>query len=412
MAENYPDIIGEYVAANQRFEVNGLQYIGIFDPPMIKAGETTQFQLFMQNTTDAPLTAAIDISLPQSGRFRGKPVLQTEKTTFDLNLGQAEAGRLVIPLSTTEKIVNGRFKLGVEVAAKSEKGADSVRKSLNKPPDIRYLDSLVGLDLVSTLGSKYTTKNGKKTNFELDLSKEPGEATTSQLPQSNYQPVWNLEMAELRNEAQRKVDADRAKIIDALQIEPLFAALYAENTERFADSGLPLRIGEAIAIGKLLTFTVHFFLSQETVQNGLLYPIWERAVANNIEENSTLEIMKFAGYKHIVRLAAALSFGMVAEQAGKHLWPEHERQEVISYIADALDEGGTMPADFLYLPLMIGALSIVSRVRLPDEDVSNTISLVETAHDMRPDVLADDDMARARQVFTGLLKQLQSESTA
>jgi len=212
-------------------------------------------------------------------------------------------------------------------------------------------------------------------------------------------------MVQLLQKARSQVNEVRAQIVDDLKVEPLFTALYAETTERFADVGLPLRVGEAIALGKLFTYTVHFFLGQSGLQEGLLYPIWERAIANEYATANTMDVIKYAGYKHIVRLAAALSFGLIAQTAGKHLWPLAERQEVNNFIATALDEGQSIPPDFLYVPLMIGALKVVTKVNLPNEDIQHTVRLIQKARQERTGILVDADMANANKLFEHLLQQ-------
>jgi len=79
------------------------------------------------------------------------------------------------------------------------------------------------------------------------------------------------------------------------------------------------------------------------------------------------------------------------------------------FIASALEEGSTMPADFLYLPLMLGALKIATKVRLPDEDVTHTLQLIQAARQARPEVLVDEDMANADKLFDVMLGQAINE---
>ena len=69
MAVEYPDVIGEYVSSPQRFEVNGLQYVGLFEPVAVQTGDVTQFQLILQSTINKPLSA--NIKLDQIGEQEG-----------------------------------------------------------------------------------------------------------------------------------------------------------------------------------------------------------------------------------------------------------------------------------------------------------------------------------------------------
>ena len=410
MAIEYPDVIGEYITAPKRAELNGLQFAGTFEPDKIKAWETTSLVLFLQNVMDGPLEVEIKVNLPQSGFFRGQPVLVTKETEIMLNMDRAEVGRLVIPMTTADKVVPGKHSVEVEFRVQHDKNVQRVRKqkqtSLLKTP---LLDDLVGLDLVGVLGTNYSTQNAKKTSFELTVSKEPAEGEEKSDLKYSYNKIWTVELAENQRQARADVNEARVTILDDLKIEPVFVTLYSESQERFADAGCPLRIGEALALGKLLTYTVHFFLGQGPLQDGLLVPIWERALVNKFPTADTLNVIRHVGYRHIVRLAAALSFGLVAETTGKHLWPQEDRQALPSFIADSLEDGSTLMPDFLYLPLMMGGVKIAGKVRLPDENQRQTLQLIQKARQARPEVFADDEMAMADKVYDQLLNQALSQ---
>ena len=93
----------------------------------------------------------------------------------------------------------------------------------------------------------------------------------------------------------------------------------------------------------------------------------------------------------------------IAQQIAEEL---SVRPQQVDATVTLIDEGATVPPDFLYLPLMLGALRVVNKVHLPDEDVGHTIQLIQAARQERQDVFIDEDMAQANQVFNHLMKNV------
>lgn len=405
MATDYPDVIGEYIYAPKRYEVDGLQYVGLFLPPTVAPGQTAQLQLYLQNTLNVPLKIEIKSSVPQTGRFKAQPLLNLGAPQINVDMGEAEVGLLTIPVATTDQTFAGEHHLGMDIKVQHSKNATQIRRPKPKDP-LRPipLDSPVGLNLVGIVGTSYNLINGKKVRFTLTVGGDAEEAEKNSLAHY-YKKLWDLDAAETQHKAQLEVNQAKAEILQDMAVEPLFVALYVEAQRRFADAGLPLRIGEAIALGKLFTYTAHLFLSQPDLQDGLLCPIWERAMFNKYPTANVLQLIKDVGFRHILRLSIALSFGMVAQVQGAHLWSEEERNGVAAYLTDALEEGTALELDFLYLPLIMGALRIIRKVSLADEDVDQTVQLIRQARVMRTDLFADDEMMDSARLLETLLQQ-------
>ena len=81
-------------------------------------------------------------------------------------------------------------------------------------------------------------------------------------------------------------------------------------------------------------------------------PIWERALEAEVDTTDGLQVIRTAGYHHLLKLSIAISFGILAKAVGRHYWPLLERQAVTSYIADSIEDGQEIDEDFLYLPLL------------------------------------------------------------
>jgi hypothetical protein len=192
-------------------------------------------------------------------------------------------------------------------------------------------------------------------------------------------------------------------IVDQLQTEPVFVGLMVDGHKRFTDAGLPLRVGEAIALGKILTYTVRHFLANSDLQDALLVPIWELANEYDLPTGDPLWVLRNVGFRHLIRLAVALSFGLVHQALGRQPWTLEERQAVVSLVADTVETGEALPPEFLYVPLLMGAAYISRQITLEGEEIPHSLRLLNKAKAARADIFADPDLAEINQIFDRLL---------
>jgi hypothetical protein len=199
------------------------------------------------------------------------------------------------------------------------------------------------------------------------------------------------------------VSQRRAIIVDQLQTEPVFVGLFVEGQRRFADADLPLRVGEAVGLGKILTYTVRYFLANGDLQDGLLVPIWELANRYDLPTGDPLWVLRNVGFRHLVRLGTALSFGLVAQALGRQPWTLEERRAVISHVADTVEGAQLLPPEFLYIPLLMAAAYVSHQIVLDGEDVRHSLRLLQKAKTTRSNVFADPDLAEANLIFDRLM---------
>lgn len=408
MAVSYPDAIGEYIDHPERYYTGGLQYAGYFEPAQIAPEQTTHLYLFIQNVFNAPIKTQLAIQVPQSGGFlRGKKeILEVETDQIKLELADGEAGLLTIPVTTTDDADAGEYSLTVEVKTQAQKGAKRARPDqFTSKLDNTFIDSPVGLNLAGSLGTTYTENAVKKASFDLTIAGEP--APPERAPKTNYtyEQIWTKEQLRFFNEAVKELNSREVKLKNELEVESLYANFFGESTLRFADAGLPLRIGEAIVLAKILTYTCQYFLSSQARRNGLLVPIWEQALAADMNTTDSLDVIRGVGYHHVLRLSVAASFGLIAKTLKKQFWPLQERQIVANHIADSIDAGQNLDPEFLYLPLLMAGTQICGKLKLKGEDVGHTLALIKKARDARTDLFLDDDMAQADKIYSRILKQ-------
>lgn len=409
MAVSYPDVIGEYTDNPERFETGGLQYAGYFEPTRIAPEQVANLFLFLQNTLNVPLTVIFKTESPQTGGLfgGGKPMLSVQEPQFQLKLAGAEAGLLTLPVTTTGHIKEGQHSLSLELKVTPEGRGQTIRPNQSQSKLGRDLiDSPVGLNLVGTLGATFTTKSVKKAVFSLAVEGKPNPPERAPRMKYSYETVWVESNAEFYNHAIQELNTRQVKLKNELIPEALYTTLYAESVNRFADTGLPLRIGEAITLAKILTYSCQYFLTNPDRYNGLLAPMWERALEEGLDTTQPLEVIRTAGYAHLLKVTLALSFGLVAQAVGRQLWPLNERQAVANFITANVESGQPIDPEFLYLPLLMAGTYISSKIKLEGEDVQHSLALLKKARQARKDLFLDEDMAQANQVFDQIMKKV------
>ncbi len=408
MAVSYPDAIGEHIGTPERFETGGLQYVGYLDPAEIAPEQVSNLYLFLQNMLSVPLKANFKINAPQSGGlFRsGKALLMVETEQFELELAAGEAGLLTVPVTTTDHTEDGLHSLTLETKVSAQKGGKRVRPSKTTSKlDDALIESPVGLNLVSSLGATYVENSVKKAPFPLKVAGEPAPPERAPQMKHSYESIWTEDDVKFFNQAVKELNLREVKLKDELGMEALYATLFSETAVRFADAGLPLRIGEAIILAKILTYSCQYFLSSPKRRNGLLVPIWEHALAAQADTSHGLDIIRGVGYHHVLRLSIAVSFGLIAQAVGSHAWPLAERQAVTEHIADSIEMGQPLDVEFLYLPLLMAGTYIARKFKLKGEDVGHTLALAKQAKDARPSLFLDQDMEQANKIYSHLLKK-------
>jgi hypothetical protein len=401
----YPDMMSEYTVAPERYEVDGAQYVINLVPQEVAGGEATTLELYLQSALEVPLDFAIRIQ-PQLSREAKKAEAEFGLSEAEpkITLTPAQVGRLTIPIATDVKMPPGSYNVQVEFKARAQDRGRRIRPSqgksrLKKGP----IDDVVGLGLVAVLGADYKAKGNKKMTLSLQVADPLIQADKVDL-EWQFQSLWKPGDIESQNKAQHEVNDRRVYILDELDREPLFVHLLAETQKRYEEAGLPLHLGEAIAAAKMLTYTAEYFLKDGQVQDGLLVPIFERAVGQDITTSEVLAVIRFAGYYHLTRLACAMSFGLVAQALKRQPWSIEERRAVIDLVATQVDTGRALPPEFLYIPLLLGATQVADKVVMEGEDCRQSLNMLREAKADRQQVFEDEEaLMEASEIFDQLM---------
>lgn len=403
MAIEYPDIMGDYIDAQQRFDAGGLHYICSLEPASIAPGGLTELLFLVQSAIDVPLEVVLQVALPARTGPLGRSVkFRVAKPELRVNVAAGEVGLLRVPLTCALDTPSGKYDIKVTFKAtpsgpggriRSNRSQGRLGKSLIRDP--------VGLGIAPIIGLSYVAKPETRRILSLQVAGEPETLEADLTP--DFEPLWATDKLQHQQRAQREVSDRRIHILPKLSADALYAALWQESQSLFEGAGLPLRIGESLFLARILIYTATKFLNKGDWYDALLVPMWMEAMRNDLPTGDPLWIVVQVGYEHLLRLSAAMSFGLIDRAMGREVWSNEEQQGVVDLLTKMVcREQGTLPPEFLYLPLILGGLAVARETKMPGEDLSQSLQLLAQAHQDRAAVF-DGELALVNDLFEQLM---------
>jgi hypothetical protein len=399
MSSEYPDILGDLVEARNRSEINGVHYVTALRPSAISPGETTQLRFWVQSCWDVPLEVAIMVTLPK----QPTPTFSIIQKRTDVPLEPAEVGEVAIPVACSADTPAANYTISAKVGAKPKTRGLFIRSKQNEG---HLADSALsfttGMGLAASMGLGFKARTQPEQAYSLRVAGPPQRA-----PAPNLTPTflshWTVDQLPIQGRARQHVNDQRLYLLPQLSRQALFVAFLEESQERLKDAKLSLHMGETIFLAKILTYAVEYFLKLPDGQDAILVPAYSLAYRYDLPTNDPVFLVVRADYARIARLACSLSFGMVRLQQRREIWNLEEQLAVTDLIADRVERGGTLPAEFLYLPLILGGLLVADKIKLAGEDLNQSLDLLGKARQQRDHDLAQnpDLVALLDQVWQG-----------
>jgi hypothetical protein len=386
MSNEYPDVLGDLIESRQRFEVNGVHYMMALQPSTIAPGEATMLQVWLQSCWDVPVQVAIDVHLPT----HPAPKLSVIQKHTEVPLEAAEVGQVSIPIATTSQVEPGEHRLAVTIGSKFETRGLYIRSQKNQGQiDNTLLNFTTGLGLAATMGLGFTAISQPEQELLLQV-----EGTPQALPAPDMTPTylshWTVSDLPIQGKARQYVNDQRIPLQPKLTRQALYLAFLEESQARFKDAALPLQIGEAVFLSKVLTYAMEYFLKRPDWQDVVLVPAYVLAYRYQLPVGDPIFLIARADYARVTRLAISLSFGMLRQSLKRDVWSLEEQLAVADLVADRVERGGSLPAEFLYLPLLLGGLLVAAQVTMPGEKPAQSLGLLAQARHKRSADLAEN----------------------
>jgi hypothetical protein len=405
MALAYPDVMNDLTDARHRFESGSVQYLAEFTDPVAPGG-VVPLVLTLQSVTDTPINVRVDLSAPRTrGKLRRleQEPFEISETVIRLMLQDGEVGQLRVPVRVHPEVPAGEYVFVAHVESESGRGATRRRPSSSQNRiaglSIRYPQGL-GINQIASWGFETTRKRTQE--VALQVADNANEVKAGSVV-PRFESVWLPEHWDIVVAARREVAERRPYILSELTRDRVFVSLFQETPMWFSQSGLQLHVGEALLVTKILTATVARLLGSPTGQECLLVPIFGYALANEQPTGDVLWLVTQLGFMHVLELAIASSFTLVENVVGRQVWTYAEQRAARDFIVASLNEGTPLPAEFLYLPLILGGLVVVRDLVLEEEDVEQTIGLLQGARAERSDEFAGQEWRDLDEIYNLLV---------
>jgi hypothetical protein len=329
---------------------------------------------------------AISLYLPT----QPSPALSVIQARTDVPLEAAEVGEVGIPIACGPEALSGAYHLTVTLGAKFETRGLYIRSQKTEGQfDDPLLTFTTGTALATIAGLGFLARTEPEQALTLQVA---GSAQPS--PEQDLCPTflshWTVADLPIQGKARQHVNDQRLFLLPQLTREALFKAFLEESQARCRDAGLALHIGEALFLAKILTHTVEYFLTTPDRQDVVLIPAYLLAYRYNLPTSDPVFLVVRADYARLSRLAISLSFGLLRQRLRRDVWTLEEQRAVADLVADRVERGGVLPAEFLYLPLLLGGLLVASRVAMPGEKPAQSLALLAQARQKRSADLAEN----------------------
>ena len=379
MGTEYPDVLGDLVEARERFEVNGVHFLLKLQPSTMAPGETTRLRVWLQSCWDVPVQVGVTVQLPDQ-EF---PTFSIIQELTEVPLEPAEVGEVAIPIACTADTEPGEFSVTVHLAVESEIRGQYIRsKEHTGHLGQTQLRFTTGMSLALAVGIGYVARTQPENILTLHVAGQPRPGPSPELIPT-YISHWTVPELSLLGKARRYVNDRRLHLLPHVTRHATYLAFLEESQARLKDAGLPLHIGETVFLAKILTYTIEHFMQRSEGQDLILIPAYMLAFRHNLQTDDPVVLIVRADYARITRLAASLSFGMLRQQFGRDMWTLEEQLAVADLVVARVERGGTLPAEFLYLPLLLGGLMVASKIQMPGEDTDQSLDLFTKARQQR-----------------------------
>lgn len=406
MAIEYPDVMNDILDARQRLESGVVQYLAELPREPAPAGSTLPVALVMQNVMDAPIRATVHIELPDPGRKQRRlpqPPFRVFQPEIHLTLAPGEVARLTLPMFIDAQVSPGEYPFALKVQSQATEEGLRARPEHgeNRVGDfkIRRPQGL-GIAQISSWG--YQAQRSATQKLQLVVA-APGEIDPNPALKPQFESLWTSKDWELIPAARRETNDRRIHVLPELTPESLFVPFMRESQVLMGDSGVQLHVGEGIFLAKILTYTVIYMTHNGEWFDCLFVPIYAYAQATEQPTDDAVWLLTELCYTHVLELAVALSFGLVEDALGREPWTPSEQRAVREYIVQCLSGGQTLPAEFLYLPLMLGGIGVANEVTFAGEDGGESLRLLNKAKGERKDLFAEPDLKDLNDVFDRLI---------
>lgn len=365
----YPDVLGQ-ITGGPRINMGAMEVaLGIY-PNMAFINQPIELVVVMQNMVDQQLDLKLAIRLPTADNSGSVVVIETAKPSLSMSIGPGEVGVLRLPMITrapTKPTKDLPVRVALRFRVKENAG-------FIRPPGGGAPASVLSISPFKLQALRDISFIAHKWNESTDILTAHFGIAPKTMPndpgplKASYEVLWSQEG--LRKE----IRLAQARYEDALEIAApgstgdLYPAFIKTVETRFANRGMPLHPGEAMAIAKMMTYTVEDAPTREP--NVVLEDMfWFRALCQvlaanpEVYDHTRADIISQRVFDAVLYESVMMGFRVLKGKVEEDLGNEAEQINYANRFMNWFSGHGEADLTYVYLPLVIGGMSIARLVR-------------------------------------------------
>lgn len=433
---NYPDILG-YITGGNRLNISVVQVAMAVRPRVVRAGQTFEAVLLIQNASDVEVDVSVRLHLPEQDAKKKKDRFITKSERLVIGMRAAEVGYVKLPLSSLpDTAVFDAYKLGMEVEV----------KPMAKPRRIRQETGGGEVTLEYLADNKVTQLNDlKKYSFSVEkrgLRSTILEASFGLLSAQisklvDLKPGW-VSLWTISDHLDDGILLGRYKDVLAKRVLPnitpgnLLEPLEQATLKRITTTGYPLDPVEARYITKLLLFilamaapaedsyeplaqeqfNINPLMKKDLTGQAITLPGWCRGILRGLDRDETIArdpVQALAGtlYDELLRDAVSHGFFILQKVTGEQLGSEEDVQAYGERLVEMMKTGKPkLSFNDVYLPLALAGIVLYDRFPRDGERVSDTLVEIAEVFSQRRATEQDEDNEPVFRIAVPLLDRL------
>ncbi len=365
----YPDVLGA-ITGGPRINMDALEVaVGMY-PRQAFLNQPVEVVLALQNMVDQPITLKIAVRVPTTDRKGNIVVIDTPKGQVSITLRPGEAGVLRLPIIAKPPTQPGKdFPVRVAIRYRAPPNARQIR-----PPGGGIRPSVLSVSPFKLQVLREVEYAAHKWNESTDILTVYFDVMPKRLdikteePKARYETLWTTD--EMEHETRQAVPFVPAvlELATSAQFGSVYPALYEAVVERFAARDMPLHPGEAMAIAKMMAYTVDVAPLREPdviVEETR----WFRGLCQVIGGDEALlecdrnEVISHNVFEGVLYEAVLMAFPILQQRVKENLGNMEERISYANRIMTWFSGHGEGDLSYIYLPLVLCGLVVSPHVR-------------------------------------------------
>ena len=379
--------------------------LGVF-PAVTTLSRPVEGLLLLQNLIDQPLTVQITAHLPGQDTYGNHLSLFTPRPRLSVLLPPAEVGLLHVPVTPQPPgTASNGYYIGVQVDVTPPAKYEMLRPLYGGEKPSLLAISPFRAEVLREVG--FSARTDARGHLVVPFGVLPTAVTgfgDELMPR--YEPLWTVRDLKQELARTKEIAGEALAYARDLTAAQLFPVLLSHTRQAFGNAGMPLHLGEAIAMARALA---HAMTGPEEEQSATLaHRRWFQRLcwllAHQPDATKTLDQLVQATYPNILYDATLSSFRLVAARIHVNFGSQAEQHDYFEQMMAGLAGHLSLGLEHVYVPLVMAGTALMAEIRAPQENPWTSLEMLEEARDGRIR-LADASFHEVFDLLNQLIRQ-------